>query len=45
MTEANQKILYDHFIKVGRKADAEDILKSYPHFKEVKEEPKPKKVK
>ena len=45
MTEANQKILYDHFIKVGRKADAEDILKSYPHFKEVPKETKKKEAK
>lgn len=49
MTKANQKKLYDHFVKLSKegKSDvqranckryAEDILKSFPDFK--KEEPK-----
>lgn len=48
MTEANQKIVYDHFVSTNQTANAEQILSVYPHFKAVpKVEPKPapKKVK
>lgn len=34
MTEANQKRLYEHFVAQGMKAEAEAVLKAYPHFKE-----------
>ena len=33
MTEANQKILYEHFVATGQTKYAEDILRVYPHFK------------
>ena len=49
MTEANQKLIYEHFVATQQKEKAEAILKVYPQFKdnsgEKVEEVKPKKVK
>ena len=45
MTEANQKLLYDHFVRSGQKERAEAVLKVYPQFLVVEPEVKEKKVK
>lgn len=39
MTLANAKVLYAHFLEIGRKAEAEDLERRYPELK--KPEPKP----
>lgn len=44
MTKANAAKLYKHFVAVGYKSAAADLLKKYPEF-EVKPEPTPKKSK
>ncbi len=45
MTEANQKRLYEHFLRTGQTERAAEVLKVYPQF-EAKEIPtKPKKEK
>ena len=50
MTEANQKKLYEHFVRTGQSKRAEEVLKVYPQFAEkiveneaVKEEKKKNK--
>lgn len=46
MTEENQKILYEHFVRTGQTGRAQEILKAYPHFeKKPKEKTKSKKEK
>jgi len=47
MTEANQKKLYEHFVKTEQTARAEEVLTRYPQFKDNsgEEKVKPKKVK
>ena len=46
MTEENQKILYEHFVRSGQKERAEEVLTRYPQFAEKpKEETKSKKEK
>ena len=44
MTEANQKILYEHYVATGQKGRAEEVLTRYPQFVK-KEETKSKKEK
>jgi len=47
MTEANQKKLYNHFIKTGKLKEAKFFLVRYPHFetKTIVEAKKNKKSK
>ena len=33
MTKENSKKLYDHYVSIGYKKAAEDMLKKYPEFK------------
>lgn len=32
MSEKVQKILYDHYVKMGNKVNIKMMLKAYPHF-------------
>ena len=43
MTEANQKILYEHFKKSGQEERAAEVLKVYPQFEEKETKSKGKK--
>ena len=43
MTEANQKKLYEWFIKSGQEERAQEILKAYPQFEEKETKSKGKK--
>jgi len=45
MTEANQKILYDHFIATGQTDRANTISDVYPNFAEPEQKEKVKKSK
>ena len=56
MTEENQKVMYDHFLRLSKegttdiqrahcKQYAADILKSFPQFKESKKPEVPKETK
>lgn len=43
MTFENSKRLYEHYLKIGRKGEAEDLVKKYPNLvKHVKPIEKPK---
>ena len=41
--ESNQLKLYNHFVETGQKANAEALLKVYPHFADGKKSKKSKK--
>lgn len=47
MTEANQKKMYDNFVRLGltKKAEAISSVKRYEHFKDVVKEVKSKEKK
>ena len=35
MTLSNAKVLYKHFLEIGRKTEAEQLLKRYPELKKT----------
>lgn len=43
MTKENSKKLYEHYVKIGYKKAAEDLLKKYPEFEKPAKVEKSKK--